>query len=80
MLSGSYLMEDKKPQPSWVRQFGLFSVIVADLAGYTGAGIALGYLAWKKLGAPWWVLPLTSLIGLTLAMVKLHRMSRKDME
>lgn len=62
-------------RPEWVRNLGLFSVIVVDLIGYTGAGIALGYLVWKKWNAPWWVLLLTSLAGLGLAMYRVYQLT-----
>jgi len=55
----------------------MFSVIVTDLVGYTGAGIAVGYFAWKKWGAPWWVLLLCSVAGLVLAMYRVYQVSQK---
>ena len=61
-----------------LKQIGLFSIIVADLLGYSGAGVAIGYLAWKKWGSPWWVLPLTGMIGLALAFYQLYRVSKKE--
>ena len=79
MLTGTHLMGENEPQQTWARKFGLFGVIIVDLVGYTGAGIAMGYLAWKKLNAPWWVLLLTSLAGLTLAMYRLYQLVKKDM-
>jgi hypothetical protein len=57
---------------TWVKSMALYSAVVADLLGYTGAGIALGYLAWAKLGLPWWVLLLSSLAGFSLAMYRLY--------
>ncbi len=63
-------------RPEWIKSLGLLSVIVADLLGYTGAGVGIGYLAWAKWGAPWWVLVLTSMTGLALAMYRLYKMSR----
>jgi F0F1-type ATP synthase assembly protein I len=73
-------MEDQDPsRPPWARSLGLFSVIIADLVGYTGAGVGIGYLAWKKLGAPSWVLVVTSLAGLSLAMFRLYQRSSKEL-
>jgi hypothetical protein len=61
------------PQKSPIlKDLGLFGMIVADLLGYTGAGIALGWWLWKKVGFPWWVLLLTTGAGLVLAMRKLY--------
>jgi hypothetical protein len=59
-----------------LRDFALFGLIVADLMGYTGAGIALGWGLWKKLGAPSWVLLLTTGAGLVVAMVRVYQRSR----
>jgi hypothetical protein len=78
MLTGINFMGEQEPPNAWVRQLGMLSVIVVDLLGYTGGGIALGYLATRKLGAPWWVLLLTSVAGLSLAMYRLYQRSRKD--
>lgn len=72
-------MADQDSRPTWVKNLGLFSVIVADLLGYTGAGIGLGYLAMSKLGWPWWVLLITTSAGLTLAMYRLYQMSKKNL-
>lgn len=43
-------MKENGGQPEWVRQFGLFGIIVGDLVGLTVGGAALGYwasLRWK---------------------------------
>lgn len=73
--SGKFSME--KQNREWVRTLGIFSVIVTDLVGYTGAGVAVGYFAWKKWGAPWWVVLLSSLAGLALAMYRVYQVSQK---
>jgi hypothetical protein len=62
-----------------LRKLGLFTVIVGDLMGYTGAGIGIGYLAWTKWGAPWWVLLLTSVAGLVLAFYQVYQVSQKEL-
>lgn len=61
-----------------LKKFGLFSVIIGELIGFTGAGIGLGYLAWAKWGAPWWVLLLSSSAGLCLAIVQVYRISQRQ--
>ena len=61
-----------------MRSLGYFSVIVGELVGFTGTGVAVGYFAWAKWGAPWWVLLLTSLAGLTLSMYRLYRMTQRE--
>lgn len=72
-------MQEKDPEPrsspAWVTTLGMFGVIVADIAGYTGAGIFLGWLLQSKLGWPWWVIVVTSLTGLAMAMYRLYKMS-----
>jgi len=73
-------MNEKNSQNrAWVRLLGLFSVILVDLIGYPGAGFAMGYLLWKKVGFPWWFMVITGMTGLSLAMYRLYRMSNKDM-
>ena len=74
-------MEDKKQdsRDGQFRKFGLLGTIVSDLLGYTGAGIGIGYLAWSRWGAPWWVLLLSSLIGMTYAFYRLYLISNKEL-
>jgi len=67
----------QKDRAEWVKTLGLFSVIAADLIGYTAVGVGLGYLAWKKAGAPWWVLLLTSMASLALAFYRVYLVSQK---
>lgn len=62
-----------------LKGIGLLAVVVSDLLGYSGAGIGLGYLAWAKLGAPWWVLLVFSLAGLILAFYKLYQISQREL-
>ena len=69
-------MTEKDSKPSWMVDLGMFAVIIGDVIGYTGAGVFLGWLAWKKLGWPWWTLLVTSLGGLALAFYRIYRMSR----
>lgn len=80
MLTGKGFMKKNDPQRIWIRSLGLLSVMVVDLVGYTGGGVAIGYLAWTRLHAPWWVLLLTSLSGLWLAMYQLYRLSKKEVD
>jgi F0F1-type ATP synthase assembly protein I len=68
----------RETEKGWAKSLGLFALIIGDLIGYTGAGIGLGYLAWAKAGAPWWVLLLFSIAGLAMAMVRLYRLGQKD--
>ena len=61
-----------------VRDFALFGLIVGDLLGYTGAGIAIGWWLWKKQGAPFGVLVVLALIGLSAAMFRIYKRSAKE--
>lgn len=70
-------MEKKEPDSSIARTLGLFSVIVADLVGYTGAGVGLGYLVTTKWGFPWWTMLVTSITGLVLGMYRVYQLSKK---
>jgi F0F1-type ATP synthase assembly protein I len=63
---------------TWVKSLGIFAVILGDLIGCTGAGVGIGYWAWKKWSAPWWVLLLTTMAGLTLAMWRLYRITQNE--
>jgi hypothetical protein len=76
---------DDKPQQTppddrnpILRDFALFGLIVGDLLGYTGAGLAIGWWLWKKQGAPWWVLLLLAGAGLSLAMYRIYKRSSKE--
>ena len=69
-------MKNEEPP---LKKLGLFAVIISDLVGYTGAGIAFGYFAWTKWGAPWWVLLLSSLLGLGTAFYKLYQLSQREL-
>ena len=74
MENGERRQKDESPNPI-LRDFALFGLIVSDLLGYTGAGIAIGWWLWKKQGFPWWVLLLTSGAGLTGAMMRVYKRS-----
>ena len=78
-------MADDKPQQTppddrnpILRDFALFGLIVSDLLGYTGAGLAIGWWLWKKQGAPWVVLPILAIAGLGLAMFRIYKRSPKE--
>ena len=58
---------------------GLFAIIVSEMVGMPAAGAGLGYLAWKKLSGPWWLLLVGALLGLTGAMMRLYQMSKREM-
>lgn len=75
-----------KPDPgegensqSLMRKFGLFSIVVFDLLAYTGAGVGVGYLAWRRWGFPWWFLLITTFAGLGMAFYQLYRISEREL-
>lgn len=82
MLTGCGSMKNSDPgrQKAWIRDLALFSVIVSDILAYTGAGIGVGYFAWKKLGAPGWVIAVTSTAGLAMAFFRIYKMSKRTNE
>ena len=64
---------EDQDRATWIKSMAVYSAVLADLLGFTGAGIGLGYLAWAKFGFPWWFLLLMSLAGFTLAMYRLYK-------
>ncbi len=71
---------EKNPssQKNALKSLGLFFVVLTDLVGYTGVGVAIGYYLWAKQGAPWWVLLLTSMLGLGLAFYQVYIVTKND--
>jgi hypothetical protein len=68
----------KQKEDQGLRRLGLFAIIIGDLVGCTGGGIALGYLAMTKWHAPWWVLLLSTSAGLSVAFYQLYKVSQKE--
>jgi hypothetical protein len=71
--------ESKPNSEHWLRKLGLVSVVLGDLLGYTGAGMGIGYLAWKKLSTPAWVIALSAGAGLVLAFYRIYQISKKEL-
>jgi F0F1-type ATP synthase assembly protein I len=69
-------MSDSEDRKNWIKSLALFSYILADLIVCSGLGIGSGYWAWKHWGAPFWVIILTSMIGLSFAFYRLYRASQ----
>lgn len=61
------------------RKLGLFGIILGDLIGFTGAGIALGYLAWTKWGAPGWVVGVTGGVGMAIGFYRIYCLSKREL-
>jgi F0F1-type ATP synthase assembly protein I len=70
--------DSNRDKESWAKGLGLFGVITGELLGASVVGIGTGYLLWKKLGFPWWVLLVCSIAGLSVAFYRLYLISRKD--
>jgi RsiW-degrading membrane proteinase PrsW (M82 family) len=68
----------EKDRAQWLRSLGYLSIILGDIVGFTGVGVGIGYYTWKKWNAPWWVLLLTSMGGLTLSFYRLYKMTQRD--
>ena len=71
-------MEKDDSSRSWAKGLALFVVIIETLIGYNAVGIGAGWFAWKRWGAPWWVILVTALVALTLSMHRLYQLSQKD--
>ena len=72
-------MENQKPNEgseSPLKKLGLFAIIVADLFGYTSAGVGLGWLAWQKAGLHWSFLLFGGITGMGLAFYKIYKIGR----
>jgi hypothetical protein len=76
MLRGRHFVANRAEKPDWLKDLGLLGVITSEILGFTGAGVALGYLAATRLGWPRWVLPIFAMIGLTLAFYRIYRATK----
>ena len=70
-------MSEHRERPEWVRDLGLFMVVVSEVMTSTGLGLALGYYLWKKSGFPAWTGVVSSLAGLALAMFRVYRFTQR---
>lgn len=73
-------METPKPPNNLAKSLGIGMAVLTDLVAFTGIGIAAGYYVWSRWGAPWWVLLLLSLGGLSLSFYRLYLLSKKDLD
>ena len=69
---------DPESNESWAKGLGLFGVILGDVIGLPLAGALIGYGFWKKMGAPWLIMPALGLVGMTFAFYRLYQMSKKE--
>ena len=61
----------------YARAMGIVSMIAVELVAFGAAGVALGYLAIHKLGAPEWTLFVTSTLGLAAATYRIFLSTSK---
>ncbi len=80
MLSNRGLENQTPPDRAWVRQLGLFGAIVSELLAVTLAGGGLGYLARKSLGIGSWIYLVTIPVFFVLGMIRIYRMTRKEIQ
>lgn len=66
----------QEDRPDWLKDVGLLGVVASEVIGFSGAGLGIGWLLWKKLDWPWWVLILSALLGLTAAFYRIYRMTQ----
>lgn len=64
----------------WAQSLGLFSLIVSELVGFTLGGLALGYGAHSYFGWPVWLAAITGLVGFSLGLYQVVRLSKKYLE
>ena len=60
--------------------FVIFGAIVSELLAVTLAGAGLGYLARRALGAGIWVYLVTIPVFFVIGMIRIYRMSRKEIQ
>lgn len=75
-------MREDKPKKegsgeSMLRQLGIFGIVLSSFLGSSGAGVAIGWYLWKKAGFPWWVILITSGLGLYSACVQVIQYQKK---
>ncbi len=67
----------KKPDGSVAQQLAAYSMVFGSLIGSIGAGLAIGWALWKKLGFPGWTLGITVGLGLSAACYQIIRYQRR---
>lgn len=63
--------------PEWLRALGVFGLIIADLVGFSCAGVGLGWTLYRYLGLPRLGIPVLGLLGLVLAFVQIQRVAKR---
>ena len=62
---------------TFVQALIVYSAVLGQFLGLGGAGLAVGWFAWRKLGAPAGIVVLTVGAGLFLASVRVIRLQKK---
>lgn len=68
---------DEETRKTYFRGLALFSSILADLIGYTGAGVLLGWLLTKWSGVSSLAILFLGAIGLGFAFFRIHQKAEK---
>ncbi len=55
----------------------VYALVLGQFLGGTGAGIAIGWYLWKKMGFPWWTILFTTAVGIFIASVQVIRYQRR---
>jgi F0F1-type ATP synthase assembly protein I len=71
------MREEDPREPSMYRQFGIFFVVTSAFLGSSGAGVGIGWLLWKKAAFPWWIILITTGLGLYAASLQVIRYQKK---
>lgn len=66
----------QQEEPKW-KLWGLVSVIVGELVGYSLGGLAIGYLGWKYAHLPSWIVVVTATLGLVLATRQIYKIYKR---
>lgn len=66
----------EKPDDSIAKQMGMFVLVFSSFVGASGAGVGIGWVLWEKAGFPWWIILITSAVGLYSAVLQVLRYQR----
>lgn len=61
----------------WIRDLGIFGIVVGEVITWTGIGLGLGYLLRTRVGSGDLVWVLCTGAGFTVAILRISRLGRK---
>jgi F0F1-type ATP synthase assembly protein I len=61
---------------SLANQLAIFVLVLSQFVGSSAVGVGAGWLLWKKMGFPWWILLFTSALGLGAASLQVIRFQK----